>query len=372
MSEYQHYEFQAIDRPLTRAEQSYVRSLSSRVELTPTKAVFVYNYGDFPVQPKQVVEKCFDAMLYQASFGVQQLILRFPRSLINPAVFAAYQVPEFLTVSFTEEFVLLDIDICEEEGMGWIRDEDWLTKLVPLREELLRGDFRLLYLAWLIAAQIELAGEDETILEPPVPANLSNLSAGLEAFVDLFGLDQDLIEAAAEASPLLDETEEPLDEWVAALPEAERNEFLVRIARGEPHVAGQLLKRLREEFQPQPILQFPPQPQRSLAQLLNIAADKEKYRKTREQQVSRQIRIAQLESLASKEAIMWQEVSRLIELKQTKAYEQAIEYLIDLRDLAEHQGRLAQFIEQIKQIQRDYQNYPSFLTLLNQSGIFRG
>ncbi len=42
MSEYQYYEFQAIDRPLTEEQQAYMRSLSSRVELTPTQAVFTY------------------------------------------------------------------------------------------------------------------------------------------------------------------------------------------------------------------------------------------------------------------------------------------------------------------------------------------
>jgi hypothetical protein len=45
MSEYQYYEFQALDRILTKTEQSYIESLSSRVELSPTKAAFTYSYG---------------------------------------------------------------------------------------------------------------------------------------------------------------------------------------------------------------------------------------------------------------------------------------------------------------------------------------
>jgi hypothetical protein len=161
MSEYQHYEFQALDRPLTKDELSYVRSLSSRVELTSTKVVFVYSLGDFKGEPQKLVERCFDAMLYQASFGIQQLIFRFPRSLINPTVFAPYCVPDFLTVSITPQYILLNINITEEEGLGWIREEDWLTKLVPLRDALIRGDLRLLYLAWLIAVQVAPEEEDE-------------------------------------------------------------------------------------------------------------------------------------------------------------------------------------------------------------------
>lgn len=47
MSEYQYYEFQAIDRPLTQKEQDEIRKRSSRVQLTPNQAISLYHYGDF-------------------------------------------------------------------------------------------------------------------------------------------------------------------------------------------------------------------------------------------------------------------------------------------------------------------------------------
>ena len=368
MSEYQHYEFQALDRPLTKDELSYVRSLSSRVELTSNKVVFVCSFGDFKVDPQKLVERCFDAMLYQASFGIQQVIFRFPRSLLNSTLFAPYCVPHFLTVSTTPEHILLNLKIVEEEGLGWIREEDWLTKLVPLRDDLLRGDLRMLYLAWLIAVQVDLAEDDENLIEPPVPPNLGNLSSALGSFVDLFGLDEDLISAAAESSPFEEEESEPLEDWIAALPEAERNDFLVRIARNESHIASQLVQRLRLLNQPHRSIAQPEQPRRSLADLMAIALTQEKNRKTREQQIARQARMAQLEALAPKEAVMWQEVFRLIELKQTKAYDQTIEYLIDLRDLAEQQETLPQFIARIKKMQDDYSSRSGLMARLQQAG----
>ena len=46
MSEYQYYEFQAIDRPLTAKEQEQIKALSSRAQVTPTQATFLYHYGD--------------------------------------------------------------------------------------------------------------------------------------------------------------------------------------------------------------------------------------------------------------------------------------------------------------------------------------
>ncbi len=45
MSEYQYYEFMAIDRPLTEVEQSKMRKISSRAQVTPKSASFVYNYA---------------------------------------------------------------------------------------------------------------------------------------------------------------------------------------------------------------------------------------------------------------------------------------------------------------------------------------
>jgi hypothetical protein len=370
MSEYQHYEFQALDRPLTRDELSYVRSLSSRVELTPTRAVFEYSLGNFQTDPQELVERCFDAMLYQASFGIQRLMFRFPRSLLTPTLFAPYCISPFLTVSITPDHLILNINITEEEGLGWIRNDDWLTKLIPLRDELLRGDLRLLYLTWLIAAQVDPEGSDEDLTEPPVPANLGNLSPALEAFVDLFGLDEDLISAAAETSPIEDEEAEPIEVWVAQLPEPERNDFLVRVARGESHVGSQLVQRLRQLFnQPRSIQQA--ESGRSLADLMTIALTKEKLRKTREQQTSRQARLAQLEALAPKETNLWKDVFRLIELKQTRAYDQAIEYLIDLRDLAEQQGTLAQFVARVNKMQIDYGDRAELLTRIQQARLLR-
>jgi hypothetical protein len=371
MSEYQHYEFQALDRPLTKDELSYVRSLSSRVELTSTKVVFVYSLGDFKGEPQKLVERCFDAMLYQASFGIQQLIFRFPRSLINPTVFAPYCVPDFLTVSITPQYILLNINITEEEGLGWIREEDWLTKLVPLRDALIRGDLRLLYLAWLIAVQVAPEEEDEDIIEPPVPPNLGNLSPALHCFVDLFGLDEDLICAAAENSPVVVEEAEPIEAWIAALSEAERNDFLVRLARGESHIASQLVQRLRQANQTDRTLLPSEQPRRSLADLMTSALTQEKHRKTREQQISRQARVAQLEALAPKEAAMWLEVARLIELKQSMAYDQAIEYLVDLRDLAEQNGTLSDFMARVRKIRDDYSNRTELMSRLQQSWLLR-
>ncbi|CCI15973.1 hypothetical protein MICAF_170011 [Microcystis aeruginosa PCC 9807] len=52
MSEYQYYEFHAIDRPLTQEERAAISQLSSRVKPTATSASFTYP-GKVERDPKE-------------------------------------------------------------------------------------------------------------------------------------------------------------------------------------------------------------------------------------------------------------------------------------------------------------------------------
>jgi hypothetical protein len=61
MSEYQYYEFQAIDRPLTEQEMRALRSYSTRATITPTLFTNHYEWGSFKGDPATWVEKYFDA-----------------------------------------------------------------------------------------------------------------------------------------------------------------------------------------------------------------------------------------------------------------------------------------------------------------------
>jgi len=83
MSDYQYYEFQAIDRPLTKAEMAELRQLSTRATITPTRLVNVYHWGDFRGDPDVLMQTYFDAFLYLANWGTHQLMFRLPRRLLD-------------------------------------------------------------------------------------------------------------------------------------------------------------------------------------------------------------------------------------------------------------------------------------------------
>jgi hypothetical protein len=115
MSEYQSYEFQSLDRPLSQDDQTYIRSLSSRVELTATQARFLYNYGNFRSQPEQLLDRCFDIMVYVANFGVRQLMIRLPKPLVNQETFAPYTVEHCISITTTARSLILNIQLVKDE-----------------------------------------------------------------------------------------------------------------------------------------------------------------------------------------------------------------------------------------------------------------
>ncbi|MBZ0275341.1 MAG: hypothetical protein K8I60_04315, partial [Anaerolineae bacterium] len=171
MSEYQYYEFQALDRPLSTEAQAEMRRLSSRVHLSPASASFVYNYGDFRGDPYQILAKHFDAMLYITNWGTRQLMFRFPANAIRDEIRQAYQYPDSVEWSSSGDYTVLNIEFHDEDGdnWDWVEGEGLLSGIVQVRDDVLRGDYRALYLAWLVIAEYEfvILEEDEDLTEPP-------------------------------------------------------------------------------------------------------------------------------------------------------------------------------------------------------------
>jgi hypothetical protein len=61
VSEYQYYEFLAIDRPLTEDEMGELRKLSARATITPVSFANEYYWGDFKGDPEKLMQRYFDA-----------------------------------------------------------------------------------------------------------------------------------------------------------------------------------------------------------------------------------------------------------------------------------------------------------------------
>ena len=374
MSEYQYYEFQAIDRPLTPEEQQAVARLSSRVDPHPRRAVFTYSFGGgLRRPPEELLANYYDAMLYLANWGSRRLMFRFPTALVDVEELQQYNVMtreypyDTIDVSTQGEFVILAIRLDEEAGFGWIEGDGWLDALVGLRDALLQLDYRSLYLAWLRG--LTLADDvDEEAQEPPVPPGLRRLSPALESFIELFEVDEDLVQVAAASSRDLGVgiSDDDLRRALVRLPAEERDAFLMRLAKGEPQLSLALKRRLgvlggaREGEVTE---------RRTVGALFAAVEALRERRRIEVAAAAEAKRVAEFKALAGREDETWGEVDALIQRSQAKAYDEAVQLLKPLRDLAEYQHRQLAFEERLGQIRDRYSRRSALMRRLRESGL---
>ena len=374
MSEYQYYEFQAVDRPLTEEEMRQLRAVSTRAHITPTRFVNEYHWGDFKGSPSEWMERYFDAFLYVANWGTRELMLRLPASVLDADTADLYCRGDGAQAWPHDEFVVLAFESQDDSGDSWDDDgSEWLPSLLPLRAEIAAGDHRALYLAWLLCAQSEELEDEEE--EPPVPPGLGEESGALKAFANFLRIDPDLVRVAAErspprpAAPGADETRR----WIAALPDAERVELLARVAGGaERQVRAELIRRIHAHHAPRPVADAAP---RTVAELLEAAehaaderrrarAEAEARERARREREAAEARERRLDQLAPREEEAWERADALAATKQPAAYDEAVALLADLRDLAAREGRADAFSARLHLLRERHARKSSFLERL--------
>ena len=365
MSEYQYYEFRTIERSLSDTERDAISQLSSRVKLSATKAIFNYSFGDFQNNPQDVLVKYFDAMYYVANWGTQQLVFRFPKSLIDLKRIQPYCVEDCISVSEIGNYVILDICYHIEDGFGWIEGEGDLLKVIDLRNNILQGDYRSLYLAWLRA--ITLQDVDETVHEPTVPPGLNKLTQSLNAFVELFDVNKYLLIVAAQSSskPTTIAKETWLQQ-IAQLPRQECDRILLQLLEGKPNLAIEFKQKLSQQITSP---QAENKATRSILQLLETSEQEEKKAKQKQQQDAEAKRIEELKKFANKTDQAWSDIERLLLVTQAKYYEDAVELLVKLRDLAIYQNKQPEFQRRLNSIHEKYTRRTGLLKRLKNAGL---
>jgi hypothetical protein len=376
MSEYQYYEWLAIDRPLDERQLAEVERLSSHMEtVTPTQAIVTYSWGDFKHDPLKVLADHFDAFLYAANWGTTRLAFRFPSAAISEADIEPYLIEDVVTLTHKGKFTLLDIEINDESGSDWVDVEGALGKMAAMRQQIIDGDYRGLYLAWLASISRLRAydtdewddededdeddedGEDGAIYdlkastEPPVPAGLASLPVSLKVFCDVFAIDQHLLKAAASKSTTASApSSEALSTAIARLPRERCNDYLLRLLNDEPQLASALRKELGLARSTAPSDAALRPAGMLLAQSKRLA----EQTRLREQEDARQARVRELEKLGQREESAWQAVDILLRQQKASSYDAAIRQLVDLRDLARHRGTESAFHERLNVVLAQY------------------
>ncbi len=380
MSEYQYYEFQAVDRQLTADEMRELRAVSSRAVITSTRFTNHYEWGDLKADPRDWMERYFDAFLYLANWGTHRLMFRLPWRALDPATARLYCRGEAAEARVAGEHVILEFDSEDEESEWWVEEEDEsLSALLPLRADIAGGDLRALYLGWLLCVQ---AGEfDDDEVEPPCPPGLRRLSAPLEAFATFLRVDRDLLDAAAAGSADAEEAfpTEEASRWISGLPEAEKDALLLRLIEGgEPHLRAELVRRFRDARTPtgsgatsgrRTVGELLAEAERRAGERQRLEAERATRERARREREAAEARERHLAELAGREAAAWREVETLIATKQPKRYDAAVALLGDLRELAVRAGRQGEAEDRIRDLLARHAKKATLIERLRAAGL---
>jgi hypothetical protein len=380
VSAYQYYEFLALDRPLDDKQRAELRSLSTRAHITATSFTNEYHWGDFRGDPQRLMRTHFDAFAYCAEWGTRWIMFAAPSAVLRPRDLEPYLLTNTAHIVSRKGRTVIsltspgDDDDLVESPVGS------LAGIAPARAELIEGDLRFLYLAWLLSVQVD-DDLDDAEVEPPVPAGLGGLSAPLKAVVDFLRIDPDLIAVAAQASS--DLVPDPghrqgMGRWVERLSDTEKNTLLKLVADGKGAQArARMLRSFRERDGHSPATTAGSRTVRELwaatgerraqreRERVERAAEQERRRREEEAAA----RAARLDGLVGREEQVWRQAAELIDTKRPEEYDQAVALLADLGALAERDGARTGFVRGLGELRERHSRKSGLLRRLDQAGL---
>ncbi|MEZ2333486.1 hypothetical protein AB6802_27505 [Mesorhizobium sp. RCC_202] len=269
------------------------------------------------------------------------------------------------------------VSIAREELEFEDRDDDdasWLAALAPLRADLLAGDLRLFYLTWLMAVETDAVEPDAP---EPMPG-IGPLTDALEAFAEFFGINRNLVQAAAEqgaATVSDDATPEMVRRTIAAMPDTWKTDLLVRTFDDGPHASVELRAMVRARLRPKNAT-----PVTALRTAAELRARADEIRLARERaeaelaaaqrrlqmEAAEKARQIRLEAINSQGESVWDDVENEIRRRNPSGYDKAAALLFDLQALAERHGTVDAFRLRLQSIRERHAGKERFIERLTQ------
>jgi hypothetical protein len=376
VSEYQYYEFRAIDRLLSQAEQRDLRAISTRAQITAAGFVNFYDWGDFKGDPDRLMARYFDLFLYLANWGSRRFSIRLPKRSLDAAAATRFLGSvNCVTVRTAKENLIVDVirdEIETEEQEG---GDGLLDALAPLRADIMDGDLRPLYLIWLLAVEDGEAPDD--LVEPL--AGIGPLTRSLEAVAHFLCIDRDLVDAAAETVPagsVVEPSRQGAAKIISGLSESEKTGYLVRLYDGDPLLRAELRRRSRapasliaDQQVPRSVGELRARAHRLSEERRAAEAKRRQAAQRRQQRQEAEAKSRRLDELARRGETAWKDAEDLIALRNTPAYEKAAALLGDLRDLALRQGTDDEFHLRLVELRRRHRTKPRLVERLTAIGL---
>ncbi|MFW5640433.1 MAG: hypothetical protein ACOC0H_04655 [Thermodesulfobacteriota bacterium] len=383
MSEYQYYEFLSIDRPLTTDEMAELRALSTRAAITPVSFTNEYNWGDFKGDPDKLMQHYFDAHVYVASWMTAIFMVRLPKEALAEETAKAMEVPYILDLKATKTHWLITWSLEESENYDRLGMEDgrgWMARLAPVRDELLCGDLRSLYIGWLAAVTREMMDDDE--VEPLSVTGLGDLTAAQQALAEFLEVDPDLLAGAGIGSPAAQEAEvsrREMEKWIDSLPREEVNLVLKQLLEGKGRQAERSIRNRfaswRRGLQTGDI----DAPRRTVGDLRQnaekarlIRLEKQKRDHKQREIKRRKEREGYLKNLFSDFPKAWASVKEPVERGSGRGYDEACRILVDIAEAYALYATKKEFQKELKKFMAGHLRRKALIQRLVKAGIWEG
>jgi hypothetical protein len=349
VSESQSVVFQAVDGPLNDKQLEFAQRQSTRAEVSRWSFSVEYNYGSFRGDVDGLLRQGYDVYLQHANYGVREIRLRLPSGMpFAEGVWSKYVDGEQLSWKGDTNGrggILSLHPFHEPDDLAEVWEtQKYLDAAIHVRERLINGDLRALYLLWLCAAN-NANNNPAEMIEPPVPHGIAESTTYGGELLTFFGLDPLLLVAAGSGvapAPEAESRNRPVAQWVKSLDSQLAKEVLQRMLVGDTvSEKARLLAEIRDSQIPE---EWPTSDkQRSLDDLLRATEtlrageDAKQTRKAQAEAKQEAAKAARERASRMKEMLkdpdLWlREAERLVDAKGTHNYKAAADILYDLRE----------------------------------------
>lgn len=383
MSEYQYYEFLAIDRSLTADEMAGLRALSTRATITPVSFTNEYNWGNFKGDPGMLMQQYFDAHVYVDNWMTAIFMVRLPVEALTMETAKAVTAPYMLDIKAIRTHWIITWSLDEDESENYDRfgmedGRGWMARLAPVRDELLRGDLRSLYIGWLAAVAREPMDDEEK--EPIAGGGLGSLTAAQQALAEFLEVDPDLLAGAGMSSPAASKADispQEMDKWIAALAREEVNSIVKQLLEGK----GQLAERtIRNQFAAWRRGSQTGDTDASRRTVGELRQNAEKARLIRLERQKRDRKQREIKRRKDREAFLkklsgdfpkaWASVREPVERGSGRGYDEACRKLVDIAEAYAMFGSKKQFQNELKKFMVSHLRRKALIQRLVKAGLW--
>ncbi len=369
MSEYQYYEFVAVDGPISDEGLRYAEGCSSRADVSRVHWRNQYNFGDFGGSVERLLQY-YDAHFYIANWGTVRFAVALPegvldRDAVQPYVRGHEQYENTLTIKRNGARTIVWWERNEEDGWGWTEGEGLISRLVGIREELMRRDYRALFLGWLADFRPDdwRDPRDSAVLVPPIPAGLDCPTPALQTLLEQFPVDCDALAVATGQAQGGMPDRIPISDALDKLPVGDMKALLARVADGDgPRVMSELNRLTYPRIGP------------SVGETLTCVEFAAKAIEVREARLKKEAKAAAAERRRAAEArkrhlecvmkrsdTIWAGLEPLMEEKIASAYDNVAAQLKELRDACKQADKESDFQDRLEVFRERYSRRPAMM-----------